>query len=203
MSAWTIPGVKTFEYTKIIGLENIEFGEDILIDDFVLIYAKKKMRLGNHVHIACFTSITGGEEFTIGDFSAVSQGCRILTGSDDFMNGGFGNSTISEKYRNTKRAPIRIGRFVIIGANSVVCPGVVIGEGVTVAACSVVTKDLEPWGVYAGNQRIRERNREGVLQNYAVYLDDNPPGSGKDHEAFRAAYLRDASPPAGPGGRER
>ncbi|OHB62959.1 MAG: acetyltransferase [Planctomycetes bacterium RBG_13_60_9] len=173
MNSYNIPGVKTFEYTKIIGLENIEFGRDVLIDDFVFIYARKRMRIGNHVHIACFTSITGGEEFSLGDFSAVSQGCRILTGSDDFRDWGFGNSTIGEKYRNTKRAPIRIGKFAIVGANSVICPGVVIGEGVTVAACSVVTKTLEPWGLYAGNKRIKERNREGVLKNYDRYLEEN------------------------------
>ena len=40
MSRYGISGVTTFEYTKIIGIENIEFGTDVLIDDFVLIYAK-------------------------------------------------------------------------------------------------------------------------------------------------------------------
>src|SRR3974390_933834 len=104
MGSYNIPGVKTFEYTKIIGLENIEFGKDVLIDDFVLLYARKKMRIGNHVHIACFTSVTGGEELEIGDFSAISQGCRILTATDDFKDWGFGNSTIPERWRNTTRS---------------------------------------------------------------------------------------------------
>ncbi len=173
MSKYNIPGVKTFEYTKIIGLENIEFGKNIIIDDFVLIQAKKKMKIGNHVHIGCFTSITGGEEFTMGDFSGISQGCRILTGSEDFLGWGFGNPTINEKYRNTERAPIRIGKFAIIGANSVICPGVTIGEGVTVAACSVVTRNLEPWGVYAGTRKISERDRKGVLKTYAKYIKEH------------------------------
>lgn len=170
---YNIPGVTTFDYTKIIGIENIEFGRNIIIDDFVLLYAKKKMRIGNHVHIACFTSITGGEEFTMDDFSGISQGCRILTGSEDFLDWGFGNPTIPEKYRKTKRAPVRIGKFAVVGANSVICPGVTISEGVTVAACSVVTRNLLPWGVYAGNRKISERNREGVLKNYAKYLKEN------------------------------
>ena len=42
-------------------------------------------------------------------------------------------------------------------------PGVTIGEGAGVGANSVVTRDLEPWGVYIGNRRYRERNREAVL----------------------------------------
>ena len=110
MDNYNIPSVKTFEYTKIIGLENIEFGKNIIIDDLVLIYAKKRIKIGNHVHIACFSSITGGEEFVIEDFSAISQGCRILTGTDDFKDWGFGNSTIEEKYRNVTRASIYIGK---------------------------------------------------------------------------------------------
>jgi galactoside O-acetyltransferase len=168
----SIPGVKTFEFTKIIGSENIEFGHDVIIDDFVLIYARTRMTIGNHVHIACFTSITGGEAVEIGDFSAVSQGCRIMTGTDDFKDWGFGNSTVPEEYRNTKRAPVKIGRFCIIGANSVVLPGVTIGEGATVGACSVVTKDLQPWGVYIGNRHIKDRNKEAVLGTYERYLSE-------------------------------
>ncbi len=172
MGSYDIPGVTTFEYTKIIGLENIEFGRDVLIDDFVLLYAKKKMRIGNHVHIACFTSITGGEELEMGDFSTVSQGCRVLTATDDFKGWGFGNSTVPERWRNTTRLPIHIGRFCIVGANSVVLPGVTIGEGTTVGAGSVVTRDLDPWGVYIGNRRIAERNKKGVLATYEKYCNE-------------------------------
>ena len=172
MTSYNIPGVKTFEYTKIIGLENIEFGTDVLIDDFVLLYDKKKIRIGNHVHIACFTSITGGEEFTMGDFSGVSQGCRILTGSEDLLDWGFGNPTVPEGFRNTRRAPVRIERFAVVGANSVICPGVTIGEGATVAACSVVTRSLDPWGVYAGTRKVSERNKPEVLKTYARYVEE-------------------------------
>jgi galactoside O-acetyltransferase len=173
MKRYNIPEVTTFEFTKIIGIENIEFGKKVIIDDFVLIYAKKKIRIGNYVHISCFGSITGGEEVIIDDFSAISQGCRILTGTDDFKDWGFGNSTIAEQYRNVSRAPIHIGRFCIVGANSVILPGVSIEEGAMVGACSVVSKDLKPWGIYINNKRVGERNKEGVLQNYENFLKQN------------------------------
>ena len=172
MTKYNIDGVKTFEFTKIIGIENIEFGKNIIIDDFTLIYATKSMKIGNYVHIASFASITGGAELILEDFVAISQGCRILTGTDDFVDWGFGNSTINEKYRNTKREPIKIGKYCIIGANSVILPGVTIGEGATVGANSVVTKDLKPWGVYIGNKRIKNRNKEGVLKNYRRFLEE-------------------------------
>jgi acetyltransferase-like isoleucine patch superfamily enzyme len=174
MGDYTIDGVKTFPFTKIIGIENIEFGHDIIIDDFVFIYAKKKIKIGNYVHIACFVSILGGEEFSMDDFSWISSGARIFTGSDDLKGWGFGNPTISEEYRNVRRAPIRLGSFTCIGANSVILPGVTIGEGATVGACSVVTKDLEPWGVYIGNKRVAERDRDAVMKTYRKFIEEKP-----------------------------
>jgi len=170
MSRYQIPGVKTYEFTKIIGIENITFGKNIIIDDFVFIYAKKKIDIGNYVHIATFVSIAGGSELVLEDFSCISHGCRILMGTDDFKDWGFGNSTIDEKFRNTRRAPVHIGKFCIVGANSVVLPGVTIGEGAMVGACSVVTRDLDPWGTYIGNNKIGERNKQGVLQNYKKFI---------------------------------
>jgi acetyltransferase-like isoleucine patch superfamily enzyme len=172
MPVYNIPGVRTFEYTKIIGIDKIEFGRPIIIDDFTLIYANARISLGNYVHVACFASITGGAELVVEDFVAISQGVRILTGTDDFKNWGFGNSTMSEKYRNTKRAPVTIGRFCIVGANSVVLPGVKIGEGATVGAGSVVTRDLEPWGVYLGNKQVSKRDRESVVANWERFVQE-------------------------------
>jgi acetyltransferase-like isoleucine patch superfamily enzyme len=166
MNQYNIPGVRTFEFSKIIGIENIQFGTNIIIDDFAFVYATTSMRIGNYCHIACFSSVIGGADLILMDFVAISHGARILTGTDDFKDWGFGNSTIPEKFRNITRKPIHIGKFCIVGANSVVLPGVTIGEGAMVGANSVVTKDLEPWGIYIGNKRVSERNKAGVLQNY-------------------------------------
>lgn len=170
MDKYNIPGVRTFEFTKILGIDNIVFGQNIIIDDFAFIYATTPIKMGNYVHIACFASLVGGAELVLEDFVAISHGSRILTGTDDFKDWGFGNSTVPFEYRNVTRKPIHIGKFCIVGANSVVLPGVTIGEGAMVGANSVVTRDLEPWGVYVGNKRITERNQAGVLENYKKFL---------------------------------
>jgi len=171
MDKYNIPYVKTFEFTKIIGLENIDFGKYIIIDDFVLIYAKDKIKIGNYVHIASFTSISGGGELIMEDFSGLSSGCRVVTASDDFKDFGFGNPTINSKFRNTKKGFIHIKKFAIVGSNSVILPNVTIGEGVSVSANSVITKDLSSWGVYVGNKRVGTRNKDEVLKNYKEFLD--------------------------------
>ena len=164
--------VKIFNTTKIVGGENIEFGSNIIIDDFVFIYARKKIKIGNYVHIGSFTSIAGGEELVMEDFSGLSHGCRVFTGTEDFKGWGFGNPTIPERYRNVTRAPVHIGRFAVVGANSVILPGVVIGEGVSIAANSVVSKNLDSWGIYSGNRKIGERDQEEVLRNYARFVQE-------------------------------
>jgi acetyltransferase-like isoleucine patch superfamily enzyme len=172
--------VTIHEFARIIGRQNISFGSPILIDDFVLIVAREQMTIGDYVHLACFSSITGGERVTIGDFAALSQGARILTGTDDFIDGGFGNSTVPDEYRNAKRAPVALGRFCIVGANAVVLPGVTIGEGAVVGANSVVTRDLEPWGVYIGNRRHRERDRRAVLARHQEFVTTVEGGGRHD-----------------------
>lgn len=170
MNKYKIPNVKTFEYTKIIGLENIEFGKNIIIDDFVLIYAKEKIKIRNFVHIASFSSISGGGKLIMEEFSGLASGCRIVTGSDDFKDWGFGNPTIDNQFRNSKTGEVTIGKFAIIGTNSTILPDVTIGEGVAVAANSLITKDLEPWGIYVGNKKVGVRNKEEVLKNYEKFL---------------------------------
>jgi acetyltransferase-like isoleucine patch superfamily enzyme len=47
--------------------------------------------------------------------------------------------------------PIRIGRNVWIGFDACVLPGVTIGEGAIIGARSVVTQDVPPYSVVAGN----------------------------------------------------
>lgn len=167
-----VSNVVVYEQSKIIGKENIVWGSNIIIDDFVFINAKRKISIGSYVHIGAFSSLSAVEEIIMEDFTGISHGCRLFTASDDFIDSGFGNPTIPEMYRNISSGPIIMGKFSIIGANSVVLPGVKIGEGATVAANSVVSKDLKPWGIYVGNNRIGYRNREGVMKNYEKFLQE-------------------------------
>jgi acetyltransferase-like isoleucine patch superfamily enzyme len=167
-----IKGVEIIQPSRISGIGNIEFGNNIVIDSYSFIYANRHMKIGSNVHIASFTFLNGAESITIGDFTGIYQGTKVYAGTDDFRDWGFGNITIDEKYRNPQRRPVAIGRFCVLGANCVIGPGVTIGEGASVGACSVVTRDLEPWGIYIGNKRVAERNKAGVLENYERYLKE-------------------------------
>jgi galactoside O-acetyltransferase len=172
MKKYKIPGVTVFDYARIEGLKNIQFGKNIIIDSYAFVYADKSMKIGSNVHIASFVFLSGGDEMEIGDFTSIFQGAKVYASTDDFKGWGFGNPTIPEKFRNPKRAPVVMGRFVQIGANSVILPGVTIGEGCSVGACSVVTRDLEPWSIYIGNKKVGKRDRNAVMGNYDNYLKE-------------------------------
>ena len=56
-------------------------------------------------------------------------------------------------------SPILIGSQAWVAARAFVGPGVTVGEGAVVGACAVVTKDVEPWTVVAGNPAKFIKNR--------------------------------------------
>jgi putative colanic acid biosynthesis acetyltransferase WcaF len=56
---------------------------------------------------------------------------------------------------------IEVGEDAFIGAKALLLPGVTIGQGAVVGAGAVVTKDVPPWMVHAGNpaKPVGERKR--------------------------------------------
>ena len=155
-----------WEKAKIVNSEVISIGDSVIIDDFVFLMGGSKTEIGSFVHIASFTSISGGGEFIMEDFSGLSGGVRIYTGNEDYNGGCLTNPTVPYPYRNVIRSFVHIKKHAIIGANSVILPGVTIGEGVAVGANSLITKDCEPWKVYFGNpaKPIKNRPKEKILE---------------------------------------
>jgi putative colanic acid biosynthesis acetyltransferase WcaF len=64
--------------------------------------------------------------------------------------------------------PMRLGAYSWICARAAVNPGVNVGEGAILALGSVATKDLEPFGIYAGipARKVKERSRAAVPSEY-------------------------------------
>ncbi|EHR6470832.1 TPA: acyltransferase [Vibrio parahaemolyticus] len=164
-----------YSLAKVVGSNNLSLGEKSQIDDFCFINAGKKTEIGRNVHIASFSTIVGGGECVIGDFAGLSAGCRIITASDDFSGPYLTNPTVHADYTNVTSSKVEIGRHAIIGTNSVIFPGVTIGEGCAVGAGAVVRKNLKPWTVYAAiDGKLKElkiRDREAILDMERQYLE--------------------------------
>ena len=134
-------------------IENISIGNNVRIDDNVIIVASSKekpVKIGNHVHIAsnCYLAGSGGVEMM--DFSGLSPGVLIFSGSDDYSGKKLTNPTVGKPYTGGKSGEVILSKHVIIGASSVILPNVIIEEGSSVGALSLVRKNISSWGVYFG-----------------------------------------------------
>ncbi len=174
------PSAKIFPRARIIDEAGaLSIGDHSQIDDFAFLNAGKLCRIGRFVHIASFVSVIGGGEFTIDDFSGLSAGCRVITGSDDYTGPFLTNPTVPPEFANPRLSHVRIGRHVIVGTNAVIFPGVTIGEGAAIGACAVVRRDVPPWGVYTGDplRKIWERDRDAILEKAARLLRELDAGA--------------------------
>ena len=143
--------IKIFETAKIIKPEVIEIDDFSEIDDFCFIYGGKGIKIGRYVHISRFVSIIGGGELYLGDYSVLADGVRILTGTDTYHGGARMSTCLPIEQRNVKVSFVRIEKDAFVGTNSVVHPGVKIGEGAVIGSNSLVLKDVEPWTINIGS----------------------------------------------------
>ena len=143
-------------------------GDNVIIDEFC--FFSVPVHLGSYIHIAPHCSVIGGADgqFIMEDFSSCSAGGRIVCSSDDYLGSGIINPTIPKEFR----ADVTIGKVILkkhscLGTACVVHPNVVIGEGAVTGSMTLITKSLEPWGVYVGipAKRVKDRPMEKSLDN--------------------------------------
>jgi acetyltransferase-like isoleucine patch superfamily enzyme len=154
--------VLVHEDCNIHGLENIRFGSHVRIDAYVTIIATGPVTIGSYVHIASYCLLAGGDGISLADFSGLSHGVRIYSRSDDYSGQGLTNPTVPIQFRNVQGGLVTLERHVIIGSGSVILPGVTIGEGSSVGALSLVTKNLDGWTTYFGTpaRRVGARSKQ-------------------------------------------
>ncbi|MCT7373897.1 CatB-related O-acetyltransferase [Chelativorans salis] len=104
-----------------------------------------------------------GDKLVIGRFCAIAEGARfIMNGANHVLSGfstypfnifgqGWDEGFDVETWRREVRGDTVVGNDVWIGMEAVIMPGVKIGDGAIVAGRSVVTHDVPPYAVVAGN----------------------------------------------------
>jgi acetyltransferase-like isoleucine patch superfamily enzyme len=156
---------KIYAGAKLLRQDMLHVENNVMVDDFVLIGAPAI--LYRHVHIAAFTSVLGRARLVMLPFSGLSTGVRVFTSNDDYRFGALTNPTVPETARNMHTEPVTIGRHCIVGANSVVLPGVSMPEGSVLGANGLLksTTKLEKWAIYAGcpARKIGERDGAAVI----------------------------------------
>jgi acetyltransferase-like isoleucine patch superfamily enzyme len=118
---------------------SIRIGDWVFIGSGSHIWSAAEVTIGNRVLISHHVSIIDTDSHPIDAKARFEQTKAILTSGHPRKDPGLVSS------------PIRIGDDAWISFGASVLRGVAIGEGAIVGAASVVTRDVEPWTVVAGN----------------------------------------------------
>ena len=122
-------------------------------------------------------NIEVGENFYANVNLVILDGAKVCIGDNAFIAPNVGIYTAGHPvYPDTRNSAFEYGKEVIIGdnvwlgGNTVVCPGVHIGNNVVIGAGSVVTKDIPDWSVAAGNpcrviRKITERDKRKLFRD--------------------------------------
>lgn len=118
-----------------------------------------------------------GDQLIIGKFCAIASGVKfIMGGANHRLNSistypfhVFGGSWAEHTPPHLSQLPFKgdtmVGNDVWFGRESVIMPGVKIGDGAIIAAYSVVAKDVEPYTLVGGNpaKPIKKRFDEELI----------------------------------------
>ena len=130
-------------------------GSDSMIDYQTYFRYPWKIRIGDGVSINRGCEFYGSmladtAQITIGNHCAFGPRVRVLSASHNYHRLDLPDQAAS----------VTIGRHVWIGAGATILPGVSIGDGAVVAAGSVVTRDVAPFSIVAGNPARFLKSRE-------------------------------------------
>jgi acetyltransferase-like isoleucine patch superfamily enzyme len=133
--------VKIYAFVNLYGCE---IGDESKIGTFVEI--QKGVHIGSRVKISSHTFICEG--VTVEDEAFIGHGVMFI--NDKYPHATNPDGSVQTD-ANWSLVETHVGRRASIGSNTTILCGVTIGEGAIVGAGSVVTKDVPPYTIAAGN----------------------------------------------------
>jgi putative colanic acid biosynthesis acetyltransferase WcaF len=145
-------------------LYRMKIGKHTNIQMGLRVYAPWKIKIGDNCSIGHDTLLDGRRGIIIGNNVDLAGHIKIMT---------LGHDLDDPDYK-TVGAPVIIHDNSSLFLGVSVLPGKVIGEGSAIGLDSVVTKDTNPWTIYAGNPakkiRLREISKLKYQRNYKRYF---------------------------------
>jgi acetyltransferase-like isoleucine patch superfamily enzyme len=174
--------IHTGRNTKFQNLENIDIGENVFIGDDSVIAAligydthlgfqklSSSIVLGKGIQATSRLQIYAAAEIIIEDY--------VLFGSNVFICDGLhGYDNVNVPFMHqplTKIAPIRIGEGSWIGQNVVIMPGVLIGKYSVIGANSVVTKSVEDYSIAVGSPARTVKKWNQISNSWDIIENNN------------------------------
>ena len=153
----------------IFRLAGIRIGSRSIIDMSCYFLAPEKLKIGSNTHINRQCMLDARGNITIGNNVSISHQVTLCSASHNIQSPTFDYTS----------APIVIEDNVWIGLNAIILQGVTLKEGCIVAAGAIVTKDTEPYSIYAGipakKISIRNRNVQYNCTQFAYYKNIRKP----------------------------
>ncbi|MGA8532100.1 MAG: putative colanic acid biosynthesis acetyltransferase [Acidobacteriaceae bacterium] len=125
----------------LLRLFGAKVGRGVIVRPTAQITYPWKLTIGDHCWIGDYTTLYTLGEIHIGDNAVVSQHCYLAAATHDYTQPTF----------DMVARTIIIEPEAWLATRVFVAPGVTIGRGAVVGACSVVLKDLPPLMICAGN----------------------------------------------------
>ena len=154
-------------------------GKHVFIDKSVLLGNERNISICDYVHIQPNCKLFAeGDEIKIATGTILAHNIQIFTRNHNYNSDDLKYLPYDERFNSKK---VVIGKYVWIGANVLILPGVNIGDGSVIAAGSVVSKDVPKCAVVAGNPakvvkyrnmeiyESLEQNEEGYLKKFKKY----------------------------------
>jgi acetyltransferase-like isoleucine patch superfamily enzyme len=139
-------------------------GEGTAIERRVRVQTKGGLTIGKGCNVNSGTVLDGRGGLVIGSLVNISPDATILTAQHDVASPAFDGQT----------APTRVADRAWVSTRAIVLPGTTVGEGAVVAAGAVVSKDVAPWTIVAGNPAReigrRPQDAQQTLPRYARWL---------------------------------
>lgn len=155
------------------------YPKEIYFSDFV------KVRYGCNIINAIH------EKVIIKKFSVIAPLCTIITNSH-VPTVGIPQFILGESHINDKSKDVIIEEDVWIGAKSTILAGVTIGRGVTIGACSLVTKNIPPYALAVGSPaRIVgvKFSKDGILKHEKeLYCEEERLSEEEIDKLFNTYY---------------
>mgnify|MGYP002738911260 CR=1 FL=1 len=119
----------------------------------------------------CVKYLYGPQRLRIGKFTAIAPGVQILMPGGNhpmigpstypftMFGGDWGDATLDTFLKIEQPGDTLIGNDVWIGRDATILPGISIGDGAVIGAGSVVTRNVDPYEVVAGNPARHIRTR--------------------------------------------
>lgn len=125
----------------LLRLFGARIGEHVNVYSTATIYMPWNLTVGDWSAIGEHAYIYNLGPITIGNHVTISQRAHLCAGTHDYTRADM----------PLLKPPIRVDDLVWICADAFLGPGVIVGEGSVIGARAVVTSDVEPWSVMAGN----------------------------------------------------